>query len=207
MTRKVEKMNLLTAKEAICEVTEMFFKGASVIWTEQMNTKPPLPYITLKMGGVSKSTFPVIDEEDNRYYPCKATLEVNLYTKGKPVVIEKGVTGNYENTATSDMLDFFKFLESDIMVDILAGKGIDVMLMPPVRDLTDLQNDRSYRYRSMAEATVSWSEDADGPYGIGGQLIPNSSGGGSSEMAEAMIDEITEITISETEGGKDNDEE
>lgn len=199
-------MNLLTVKEAICEVTEMFFTGASVIWTEQINTKPPVPYITLKMGGVNKSTFPVIDNEGNRYYPCKATLELNLYTKGKPVVIEKGVTGNYENTATSDMLDFFKFLESDIMVDVLAGKGIDVMLMPPVRDLTDLQNDRSYRYRSMAEATVSWSEDAEGPYGIGGNtMIPNSSGGGTTEMLETEADVITEIEI--TEGGTENDEE
>lgn len=199
-------MNLEEVKSTLYDITEMFFEGASVIWTEQNNTMPTLPYVTLKVGPVTKTTFPITDDEGNRYYPCKATMEVNLYTKGRPVTIGEKVTGNYANTATSDMLDFFKFLESDAMIDYLAMKGIDVLLVPPIRDLTDLQNDRSYRYRSMVEATVTWSEDADGYYGIGGMAtVPNSSGGGTPEMAEAEIVAIDEIEI--TEGGNDNDEE
>lgn len=199
-------MNLEEVKSTLYDITEMFFEGASVIWTEQNNTMPKLPYVTLKVGPVTKTTFPITDDEGNRYYPCKATMEVNLYTKGRPVTIGEKVTGNYANTATSDMLDFFKFLESDAMIDYLAMKGIDVLLVPPIRDLTDLQNDRSYRYRSMVEATVTWSEDADGYYGIGGMAtVPNSSGGGTPEMAEAEIVAIDEIEI--TEGGNDNDEE
>ena len=197
---KVKQMNLVAVKEALYDMTEMFFKGATVIWADQNIPKPIVPYVTLKVGSVNKSTFPVIDEDDNRFYPCNTVLEVNLFTKGKPVIIEDNVTGNYVNTATSDMLDFFKFLESDVMIDYLSNKGIDVSLIPPVRDLTDLQNDRQYRYRSMAEATISWSEDAEGPYGIGGNaMVPNSSGGGTTEMFETEADVITEIEI--TEGG------
>lgn len=199
-------MNLEAVKEALYDMTDMFFKGATVIWADQNMTKPMVPYVTLKVGSVTKSTFPVIDNEGNRFYPCHTILEVNLFTKGKPVIIEENVTGNYVNTATSDMLDFFKFLESDEMIDYLASKGIDVLLVPPVRDLTDLQNDKYYRYRSMAEATISWSEDAEGPYGIGGNtMIPNSSGGGTTEMLETEAVVIDEIVI--TEGGTENDEE
>lgn len=199
-------MNLEEVKSVLYDITEMFFKGATVIWSEQQNTIPAEPYVTLKVGPVGKTIFPITDDEGNRYYPCKATVEVNLYTKGKPVTIGKNVTGNYANTATSDMLDFFKFIESEYMIDYIAQRGIEIMLVPPVRDLTNLQNDRSYRYRSMAEATISWSEDAIGYYGIGSMAtVPNSSGGGTPEMAEAETVVISEIEI--TEGGTDNDEE
>lgn len=198
-------MNLEAVREVLYDITEMFFKGATVIWAEQINTKPKLPYITLKLGGVRKTTFPITDEDVNRFYPCSTILEVNLYTQGKPVTIGENVTGNFMNTATSDMLDFFKFLESEEMIDYLAGKGVDVLLVPPVRNLTDLQNDSKYRYRSMAEATVSWNEDANGQYGIGGNsTVPNSSGGGTAEMLETDIYTIEEIEIKEsTEGGND----
>ena len=195
-------MNLEQVKETLYDIADNFFMNATVIWTEQIITKPPLPYVTLKANGISKTTFPITDEEGNRYYPCSTKLEVNLYTKGRPVTIGENVTGNYANTATSDMMDFFKYMESDEMVDYLADKGIDVSLVPPIRDLTDLQNDSRYRYRSMAEANVSWSEDADGPYAISNlSVVPNSSGGGTVEMAEAesYAFESTEIL----EGGTD----
>lgn len=195
-------MNLEKVKETLYDMTEMFYNGATVIWTEQINTKPNLPYVTLKLGSIQKTTFPITDKDGNRYYLCKTTLEVNLYTQGKPVTVGDNVTGNYENTATSDMLDFIKFIESDSIVDYLAGKGVDVLLIPPVRDLTDLQNDRSYRYRSMTEMTVSWAEDADGPYGIRRMAgVPNSSGGGTEEMVNAEYYTIEEIEI--TEGGNE----
>lgn len=193
-------MNLEATKEVLYDLTEMFFQKATVLWVEQMNTKPKLPYITMKTNGISKSAFPVEDDELNRYYQCETTLELNLYTQGRPVTVGKNVTGNYANTVTSDLLDFFKFIESDIMTDYLAGKGVEISLKPPVRDLSDLQNGTSYRYRSMAEATVKWTEEANGPYGIGGMdYVPNYSGGGTEEMANAEFDifDSAEIEIKE----------
>ena len=199
-------MNLEAVENILYDITEMFFKGATIVWTEQMNTQPPLPYVTLNLGDINRTSFPIVDEDGNRYYPCSTMLEVNLYTKGKPVTIGENVTGNYANTAVSDLTDFFNFLDSDNGVDILAGKGVTVSLVPPVRDLTNLQNDRNYRYRAMAEATVSFAMEADGPFGTASmEVVPNYSGGGTSELAEATTDTIEEIVI--TEGGNDNDEE
>lgn len=195
-------MNLEGVKDVLYSIASMFFTDATVIWAEQVNTKPLPPYVTLKVGAIQRTAHPVINNDGSRYYPCSTVAELNLYTRGKPVTIADGVTGNYENTATSDMLDFFNFVESDRITDILAEKGIDVSLVPPVRDLTDLQNDSRYRYRSMAEATVSFAGEADGPYGIGGMItVPNSSGGGTQEFADADIGYIEEVEISETEQG------
>lgn len=196
-------MNLEGVKSVIYDVTAEFFQGATVIFAEQVNTKPDLPYITIKTGSIRRTRFPVVDDNGNRYYPCSTMVEFNLYTKGKAVTVAPNVTGNYANTATSDLQDFFNFLDSDIVVDQLAAYGIDISLEPPVRDLTDLQNDSKYRYRAMAEATVSFAQEADGPYGIGGMTAPNSSGGGTSAMADADGDTIEEVEITEEtyEGG------
>lgn len=190
-------MNMEGLKSILYEITASFFQGATVIWAEQVNTKPSLPYITIKTNGIRKTGFPVIDKDGNRYYPSSTMMEINLYTKGKQVTAGANVTGNFVNTATSDLNDFFNYLDSDEIVDILAGYGINISLEPPVRDLTDLQNDSKYRYRAMAEATVSFAQEADGPYGIGGMTAPNASGGGTSAMAEAEDVVIEDIEITE----------
>ena len=80
-------MNLNEVKDVIYDVVSGYFSGASVIWAEQVNTVPPLPYVTLKTGGVGRTRVPVVDGDDfNRmHYPSTTTLEVNLYTAGKPV--------------------------------------------------------------------------------------------------------------------------
>lgn len=191
-------MNLEEVKEKLYDLTDMFFKGATIIWTEQMNTKPPLPYVTLKVSGIRRNSFPIVNEEGIRYYQCSTTLEINLYTKGKAVMVGKNVTGNYVNTAVSDMNDFCNFLESEKIVDILAGYGMDIMLIPPVRDLTELQNDSKYRYRSMAEFKISYAEESDGPFGLSGMLEINQSGGGTKEMIEAEKNVIDNVTITES---------
>lgn len=196
-------MNLEEVKNIIYEVTAKFFTGATVIWAEQINTKPPLPYITLKIGEIKRSSFAVINKNGVRYYPASITLEVNLYTKGMPVTIGENVTGNYSNTATSDLLEFFNFIDSEEITDVVAGKGIDILLILPIRDLTELKNDSKYRYRAMAEATVSFSMEAEGRYAIKNNLIGNFSGG-DIETREDEISYFDKVEISEL-GGK-NDE-
>ena len=195
-------MTLEDVKSMIYDITAEFFCGATVIWAEQINTKPETPYITLKLGGIRKTLFPLVNG-DERAYSCSTTLEVNLYTKGKAITVAERVTGNYINTATSDLFDYFSFIESDVIVDRLAEYGLDITLEPPIRDLTALQNDSKYRYRAMAEVTVSFIQNANGPYGVGGRTLPNASGGGTVEMSNTITDIIEEADIKEKnyEGG------
>ena len=191
-------MNLVEVKDFLYEVTAQFFVGASIIWAEQINTKPTLPYVTLKCGNVTRTAYPMIDGEDRRVYQLNIPLEVNLYTKGKPITVGEGVTGNYVNTATSDLMEFANFVESEAITDMIAEKGMDISLRPPIQDLVAFENDVSFRYRAMAEFTVSFAQEANGTYGLGGMpQIPNSSGGGIHTMTEKEDYVIESIEIEE----------
>lgn len=194
-------MNMSEVRDRLYDVTAMFFTGATILWSEQIATKPKPPYVTLKVSGINKPLHPIRDEESGAFfYPCSTLLEVNLHTMGKPITIGKNVTGNYENTAQDDLMEFVKFLESPMVLDLLEQYNLDVQLMPPIRDLTELMNETKYRYRAMAELTISYMEVAEGGYGISNMPnIPNFSGGGNKELAKAETYEIEEIEIKEEE--------
>lgn len=197
-------MNLEAVKEAIYDMAVMFFSSTTVIWAEQINTKPSVPYVTLKVGNVNRTMFPITGIEGNRYYPCSTIAEFNLYTQGRAVISGDNITGNFSNTAISDMMDFFNFAESEDITDIMAERGIGITLIPPIRDLTQLQNDSRYRYRAMAEATVTFELEVGGYYGISNMVqIPDSSGGGTKEMAAMEIETIEEVEIKNSEEVKD----
>ena len=132
-------MKMEEIESIVYEIVSDFFHGATVIWAEQVNTKPTLPFVTIKTGNINRTRFPIIDEEGRRFYPCSTILEINLYTKGKPVMVGTKVTGNYANTSASDLQDFFSYLDSENIVDKLAMNGIDISLEGPIRDLTNLQ--------------------------------------------------------------------
>lgn len=201
-------MNLLEVKEHLYDAAACFFTGVVIIWAEQTGTRPEPPYVTLRMGGISRTSFPGEDEEGGRSYQCSTTAEVNLYTRGRPLT-EEGVciTGNYINTATADLMEFSNFLESDGQTDVFAGYGMGIALMPPVRDLTFLQNDSSYRYRAMAEYAVTFVEEAGGRYGLSGMpMVPNSSGGGTADMTSAAIEAIEEVDIGEEKEEEDEEQ-
>lgn len=192
-------------REVMYGLVAEFFQGATVIFANQLNTRPEPPCVTIKTGDIDRTTFPVEDEDGKRYYPCDTTLEINLYTRGRKVSGGDNETGNYSNTAAADLSEFFDFLEGEHATNVLARNSMSVMLRPPVRDLTDLQNDSKYRYRAMAEATLSYAQEADGPYGMGGKLAPNASGGGTQEMVDAKTEEVesVEIEYGQNEGGSE----
>lgn len=191
-------MSLSLIRGHIFNLVSEFFQGATIAWAEQVNTKPDIPYVTLKTGAINKSLFPVSDEAPGTsYYICNTVLEINLYTRGREVRFEEDdCLVNYENTAVSDLMDFILFLESEEILDRIAGYNLDIQLMPPVRDLTELLNDSKYRYRSMAEFTVSFVLESSGRFGVSGmEQIPNSSGGGSAELADGTTETIENIII------------
>lgn len=200
-------MNQRMVKEKLYDATALFFVGATVIWAEQIITKPSLPYVTLKLGGINRSAFPVEDGEGRRLYYCSTLAEVNLYTNGEPITEGEGHTGNCINTAMADLMEFSNFLESEAMVNFFSAVGIDVYLMPPVRDLTSLQNDSKYRYRAMVEYAITFVMEAGGYYGLAGMCpAPNSSGGGTEEMVKEPIGTIDEAEVKEEEEKKKDEE-
>ncbi len=197
-------MTLEHVKEILLETAGFYFKGACVLWAKQAGNRPPPPYATLDIRDAGRTAFPLeLEPEDpeecgtgqGRLYQCRSIMEVNLYTEGAPTGAGEGRTGSYANTALSDMLAFSSYLDSEMVTDHLAGKGISVLLMPPVRDLSSLENGTSYRYRAMAEYAVSYFMEADGAYGILGRAVPDAGGGGTQELAGEPIEPIRDVEM------------
>lgn len=209
-------MNIIDLKEHLYTITKMFFQDANVIWSETIATRPKLPFITLKLKNVTRNLFPCENDNGGRVYNSNIILEVNLYTKGKEIQVNGSGIINHINTATSDMLEFVNFLQSDGITDYFAKNYLSLLPMGSVIDLTGIENDSQYMYRAMCEFTISFVEKAQGRYAIGNlTLVPNSSGGGSLNLQEdnevikqvelTNIDNGEEEIIGENNSGENND--
>ena len=199
-------MNLVELKEILYDIVSAFFTEASVVWGEQIMPKLEPPYVTMKLGTLQRTAFPVENETWERCYHCTIPLELNLYTDGRMVNCEGNATKNYINTATSDMLDFANYAESERITDSILTNNLCIALMGNIRDLTALENDTMYRYRAMAEFEVSFVDEASGEYGVSTMLYPpNDSGGGSDKMTSETGELIETIQITYKE--EDEDEE
>ena len=188
-----------TVRERLYDITARFFAGATVIWAEQTNTQANLPYVTMKLGGIRRSTHPVCDPAFGPCYHCETVAEFNLYTQGRAITVAKKATGNFVNTAASDLMEFANFMESPGVIDALSNPPISVILKGEVRDLSFLENDRHNRYRAMAEFDVSYVMPADGWYGVLGNQAPNASGGDTEGLASEVIEAIEEAEVEEIE--------
>ncbi|KAI4450686.1 hypothetical protein C823_005223 [Eubacterium plexicaudatum ASF492] len=162
-------MTLEEVKDSLYDTVEKYFEAGTVIWAEHGNTVPLRPYMTMKMNAVSRAVFPIEEEETSlrqRAYQCSSILEINLYTEGKAVTADEGVTAGCINTAVSGLSRFSNYMESEYITDLLADQGIAVSLITPVKDLSFLENENTWLYRAMAEYSVSFVMEADGAYGI-----------------------------------------
>ena len=189
-------MTLLEVRQKIFEVVSTYFQGATVIWVNQMQPQPIDPLITLNLRNVSRRSFTVDSKENfDRFFHCSAILEINLYTQGKALE-EEGEEPVYENTALADIMDFCSYLESYAANDELAKNDIDIYLTETVRDLTALEQDTGFRYRAMADFVVNYTISANGMYGIMGNTVPDTSGGGTEKMASTPIETVDAVEIS-----------
>ncbi len=200
-------MDLGEVKQLIYEMVARYHPGALIVWQKTKGVTPRPPYITLGYNNLERSLFLLPDDEsEHKYYNYTFTLEINLYTIGREIKVNGVGTGAYENTAVEDLEEFVRFLESEAITNELAMKGVSVVLTPPIRDFSELIGDTKFHYRSMAEFVVAYTGLADGEYGVqGSKLIPNPSGGGTKEMAEAGAAVIETVEI--TEGGLADHEE
>lgn len=198
-------MNLGEVKQLIYEMVVRYHPGAMVVWEKTKGVTPMPPYITLGYSHLERSLFPLSDDEnEHKYYNYTFNFEINLYTVGKKINGDGTGVVAYENTAVEDLEEFVRFLDSRAITDELSIKEVTIILASPIRDLSELIGDTKFNYRSMAEFTVAYTGLADGEYGVSGSLsVPNSSGGGTKEMAEAETSAIETVEIKE--GEYDND--
>lgn len=178
-------MKLFEAKDILRDTVAAFFGPSHVFYADQKMARKPEPYVTIKVNSYIRAQFPTkiitADGYEHSYYRIDASVDINLYTKGIDVSNTRG-TPVYANTALDDMDDFVDYLVSDAVTEKLYQKGCTVILGANVKDLSALQNESQYQYRSMIEVRLIFTDVSYGRYGQNGNVMPNASGGGNSTL-------------------------
>lgn len=163
-------MNIAEVKEAIRQLTTLYFSGAKVVYTKQSFTsKPAKPLVTLTTGTVSRPRnppFKIIDGRPVSFYPATMSVQIDLFTHGRKRAAKPGQTPIMENTAEDDMLAFSDFLNSDFVIQWCHERDLSIIVPNTVEDLTGLINDTNYEYRAMMEVQVSFTMTAIGYTGV-----------------------------------------
>lgn len=148
-------MTFGTLKKLIRQLTELYFTGATVRYSEQSFTpKPSSPLVTLTFGSVNRPRDPPMRFIDGRpvsYYPASVPVQIDLFTNGRQEKTEPGFTPIVENTAEEDLLSFSSFLNSPYATQWCDRENISIVIPNEVRDLTGLIHDTNYEFRACAQ--------------------------------------------------------
>lgn len=192
-------MEIPELRDALFEMVSSFFPNIEVIWAEQQQAvKPMLPFVMMKLSGISTVRSPIITTDKDELFskPASARLEVQLFTQGKIHHTE----GYTENTVSADMMDFIWYIDSQEIVDKCDSLDISIERSGDILETTQLV-DNQYEYRAMQEFDVRFTTSRRGRACItpesGKANFPNSSGGGTEDMASEITETIETVNFSE----------
>ena len=203
-------------KQKLYNLVSIYFGGAAVSWGKVSGTvKSGSPAIVLNTGDIKRSYQPIrknIEGVSVNSYPSSTTLQVDLYTKGEKVIKKQNVTAANENTAVNDLVEFVNFLGSE-WVDVWTFHEDITIIADTVRNLSDIINDVRWEYRAMVELEIWFTQSAAGHTGTMwdggvaydengnplslGKFKPNSSGGGTQELADDTTGWFEQVEIEE----------
>lgn len=191
-------MEIPELRDALLDIVSSFFAGTEVIWAEQQQTvKPMLPFVMVKLSGISSARSSIIPSDSSELYckPATAKLEVQLFTQGK--IHHDGYT---ENTVSADMMDFVWYVDSQAIDERCSKLDISINRLGDILETTQLV-DNQYEYRAMQEFDVSFTTSRRGRACLapesGNKPFPNNSGGGSEQMASETSGVIEKVNINE----------
>ncbi len=189
-------MKIAEAKEAFRKLVADYFGSDHVFFANSKMTKMPEPYVTIQFTGLERQIHETkvlnSDGDVRAYREMTASVDVNLYTRGRSVEGNRTV---FADTALDDMVSFLDYLGSDMGLGYQYKNGMAVAVASQPRDLSALIREAQFQYRSMVELTVRFTDMTYGDYYQNNNEIPNPSGGGNKKMVtEASYIEEAEIT-------------
>ncbi len=190
-------MEIPELRDALLDIVSSFFTETEVIWAEQQQAvKPVLPFVMIKLNGISSARSAIIPSDSSDQYckPAATKFEVQLFTQGK---LHRG-DGYTENTASADMMDLIWYMDSQTIIDKCDHLDISIERSGDIIETTQLV-DNQYEYRAMQEFDVRFTTSRCGRACIspeaGKASFPNSSGGGTEQMASELTGTIEKVTI------------
>ena len=160
-----------TLKDKLHKLVGFYFSednGVTVVWGKSKAVRAKGAQITLTMLDIIRPYQPINDMINGvpvSYYPSKTTLQVDLFTRGDPLINEAGITAAAVNTAVYDLTDFVNYINSiyvehwSLINDISIAAG-------EIHDLTNIINDTAWDYRAMVELDIGFTQSVFGHSGI-----------------------------------------
>ncbi len=193
-------MKIAEAKEEFRKLVADYFGSSHVFFANSKMIKLPEPYITIQFTGVERqiheTKIPQSDGHVWAYREMTASVDVNLYTKGRSV---DGSPTAFINTSLDDMVSFLDYLGSEMGQGYLYTRNMAISVVGQPRDLSALVREAQFQYRAMVELQVRFTDMTYGDYYQNNNELPTASGGGDRKMvteasyiAEAEIEAQTE---------------
>lgn len=201
LLREMVAMTIDELKSVLHDIISKYFQDTQIVWAEQLKlVKPSLPFILLKLRNL-RFTQHTINVVKNgvpcAYQPSQTMLELQLFTRGGTVTIEDedGESVVSVNTALNDIMDLTKYLTSEYADELYEKYDICIRAEGEAQDVSEVV-DTNYEYRAFQEYIIDFQQTCNGRAGISRKdWSPTASGGGTKELAESEIGEITKVSI------------
>ena len=198
-------MRLYDLKEYLHDLVSRYFQQATVIWANEVSTKPSLPLVMLRLGNLSRQSFPSeepVEDGSVRSYGSTIDLEIQIFSKGGKI------GGGYSDDTVADLNEFLLYLESPEITDELFNKDLAIDIGTPVQSIPALLGEAKNEFRAMVELTVNFTQETAGAYDLKQsekdpeEWTPTSAGGGSIEQVSEENEFIEHIEFEEEYDGK-----
>ena len=156
-------MRLYDLKEYLHDLVSRYFQQATVIWANEVSTKPSLPLVMLRLGNLSRQSFPSeepVEDGSVRYYGSTIDLEIQIFSKGGKI------GGGYSDDTVADLNEFLLYLESPEITDELFNKDLAIDIGTPVQSIPALLGEAKNEFRAMVELTVNFTQETAGAYDL-----------------------------------------
>lgn len=147
-------MNVATLKTRLYTLIDPFFTEP-VIWADQNSPRPPLPYVTLRLGVISPIGEPHYSDVDN------AGIQTVLSVRESILNVNR-----FGIDSVASLETFSDKLALNTTSDKFSLQSISTFDVSAVTDIAQLLNDLAIEPRASVDISIRWVSDATDNVGI-----------------------------------------
>ncbi|CAB4197695.1 hypothetical protein UFOVP1309_29 [uncultured Caudovirales phage] len=172
-------MNVATLKSRLYALIDPFFTEP-VIWADQTSPRPPLPYVTIRMG--------VITPIGESHYSDVDSLGVQTVTGVRESILN---VNRFGPESVSSLETFADKLTLNTTLDKFSIQKIAAFDVSPVTDIAQLLNGIAIEPRASVDVSIRWNADQTDNVGI----IQTVTSGGTVGPSGTKLNEEYVLTI------------
>ena len=159
-------MTDLEMKRKLYDLIQDYFGGdTTVVWGRSKLVKPLNRLVVLRTIALRRNWHAASETDTGiniDYYPSMATIQIDLFTNGQPIIDDTDVTAANENSVVTEIISLTNYLNSQKVQNWCLQNDLSMVISGPVTDLTEVINEVSWSMRAMMEIVVGFTQAAVG---------------------------------------------